>query len=224
MNRLQAELQRLYAPAPDGVRGLVLELARPGDWSTLAAAWRGVQAELGLPAPAIAVSGTDALQLWFSLAGAVPLAQGLAFLEALRGRYLRDSPAGCVCAGAAPGAGGAWPPAQLEADRSSAFIAADLAPLFSDEPWLAHPPGAEAQAELLSRMSTTATDVFGQACARLQQPAAPQAVAGTEAGTAAAPGAVRTGDPREFLLGVMNDPAAPLALRIEAAKALLPRS
>ena len=28
-------------------------------------------------------------------------------------------------------------------------------------------------------------------------------------------------DPREFLLSVMNDPQAPLALRVDAAKALL---
>ncbi|MBQ0941796.1 hypothetical protein KAK07_00470 [Ideonella sp. 4Y16] len=35
--------------------------------------------------------------------------------------------------------------------------------------------------------------------------------------------AADTADPRAFLLPVMNDPAVPLALRIDAAKALLPR-
>jgi hypothetical protein len=36
---------------------MVLELARPAEWPPLARVWQAVQAELGLPAPAIAVSG-----------------------------------------------------------------------------------------------------------------------------------------------------------------------
>ena len=50
------------------VRALVLELGRPADWDALLAVWQGVQADLALPAPTIAVSGTDAYQLWFSVA------------------------------------------------------------------------------------------------------------------------------------------------------------
>ena len=37
-------------------------------------------------------------------------------------------------------------------------------------------------------------------------------------------GAQTFSDPRAFLLQVMNDGAVPLALRIEAAKALLPQA
>jgi RNA polymerase sigma factor (sigma-70 family) len=83
-DRLRAELARLYLlPAPPGsaagaqdsalvspsgtVRALVLELVQPPGWEVLARIWHGVQNELDLPAPAIAVSGLDALQLWFSL-------------------------------------------------------------------------------------------------------------------------------------------------------------
>lgn len=52
--------------------------------------------------------------------------------------------------------------------------------------------------------------------------AAARPVASTTAGVpATAPGPGRHEDPRAFLLAVMNDPAAPLALRIEAAKGLL---
>ena len=65
MSRLQSELQRLYGRPVDGVatvgvdraatvRAMVLELARPADWDLLSKAWRGVQADLELPAPAIA--------------------------------------------------------------------------------------------------------------------------------------------------------------------------
>jgi len=99
MNRLQAELQRLYFSGPeepalagaDGrVRAMVLELARPASWDRLATLWRGVQADLELPAPAIAVSGIDGYQLWFSLSEPVPAARATAFLESLRRRYLGD--------------------------------------------------------------------------------------------------------------------------------------
>ena len=76
MDRLHRELHRLYAPrlrgepdarpgllklvAADGrLRAIVLEVARPADWDLLAAVWKGVQTELELPAPAIAVNGQD---------------------------------------------------------------------------------------------------------------------------------------------------------------------
>ena len=105
MNRLQAEFHRLYLPpSPDGrshdfgepgligaegrMRAMVLGLARPADWPELSALWRGVQADLELPAPAIAVNGVDGYQLWFSLSEPVPVAQAHAFLDALRQRYL----------------------------------------------------------------------------------------------------------------------------------------
>src|SRR5262245_38164920 len=93
MNRLQIELLRLYGPedtpaeAGAGVRAMVLEVARPAGWSELRNLWQGVQADLGLPAPAIALSGTDAYQLWFSFAEAAGHDQALAFVEALRRRY-----------------------------------------------------------------------------------------------------------------------------------------
>ena len=107
MNRLQQELQRLYGlPAgaslgldldarglvdePGRVRAMVLELARPADWAALSAVWGGVQADLALPAPAIAVNGSDGCQLWFSLLEPVLVPQAAAFLDALRCRYLGD--------------------------------------------------------------------------------------------------------------------------------------
>ena len=65
-----------------------LALARPADWEVLGRVWKGVQDELGWPAPGIAVSGTDACQLWFSLADPLPPAQAHALLERLRLRYL----------------------------------------------------------------------------------------------------------------------------------------
>jgi hypothetical protein len=260
MNALQSELRRLYllpasaTPAPgepdppaallgaDGTtRCLVLELARPADWRALGRAWQGAQAALELPAPGIAVSGTDGLQLWFSLERPVAAAQGHAFLQALADRFLPDAaPARRRLMPSADGASHAAPvPAPRGPDGNwSAFVAPDLAPVFDETPWLDIPPGEEGQAALLRALRPIGAAAFAEAARRLQPPAPPPPPdAGSGSAPAAAPPAAATtsttpareafsdatggGDPRAFLRRVMDDAGAPLALRIEAAKALL---
>ena len=248
MSRLHTEFQRLYLPPlPDGaaptlvdaqgqVRAMVLGLAGPADWPALAAVWQGVQAELDLPAPAIVVAGDAGYQLWFSLAQPVPAAQARGFVLALQQRWL---------AGVKPQRVACWPsadgpprharpvPAPLaEGGPWSAFVAQDLAPVFGDEPWLDQPPNPDGQATLLAGLASMPLADFGQAL-RLLQPAAPDTPPAGQAGLADAPDAVaaaRSGqvgqvgpftDPRQFLLAVMNTDTAPLALRIQAAQALL---
>jgi hypothetical protein len=232
MNRLQSELHRLYVPqAPAGlsadadaptlidpegrVRALVLELAGPASWESLSKVWRGAQADLELPAPAIVVSGTDGLQLWFSLAEPVSVPQALAFLEQLRLRYLPDIAAKRVRL--MPGVD-ALPPRQAPSGDWSAFVAADLAPIFADTPWLDIEPGSDGQADLLSRLQSIKPPAFDAALAMLRPAAPPQPVAAAPEARAAAAGSAS----RRFLLQVMNDETVALALRIEAAKALLP--
>ncbi len=222
MNRLQTELQRLYlspdAQAPDGrARAMVLELARPASWDGLAKVWRGVQADLELPAPAIAVSGIDGYQLWFSCSQSVPVPQAMAFLESLRRRYLGEIARERVGMHAGPAVG---PPAEMATGRWSAFVAPDLAAVFADEPWIDLPPGPDAQADLLSRLESTKPEAWKRALERL----GPARAAGPEAGPVDPRPAAAAGDlgPRGFLLDVMNDRTIDLQLRIEAAKALLP--
>ena len=222
-DRLETELQRLYG-APQGggrVRAAVLELARPARWETLAAAWQGVQADLDLPAPAIAVNGCDGHQLWFSLAPSVEPAQATALLDALIARYLAEVPPDRIAM--TPSVA---PPTEVAAGRWSAFVAPDLASVFADEPWLDMPPSADAQADMLARLKSIPPEALERARERLRAAAAPPVArvpaASAAGGTAAAPAA--DADPRRFLLGVMNDPAVDLRLRIEAAKALLPSS
>lgn len=216
MNRLATELHRLYAtPAAGEVRALLLELARPADWDALGALWRGVQADLGLPAPGIAVSGTDGMQLWFSLQQPVGAALAADFLARLAARYLPAiAPARLRLL-----TGGQLPtvPAQDAASGNwSAFVAPDLAPVFVDTPWLDIPPGADGQADLLARLDSTKPAAFDAALQALAPVAAAPAPAG------ATPQHASTDvDPRRFLQGVLNDTTAPLALRIEAARALL---
>jgi hypothetical protein len=263
MNRLQAELQRLYLShdperpdsaepglaGPDGRgRAMVLELARPASWNALGKVWQGVQADLELPAPAIAVSGTDGYQLWFSLAQPVPAAQATDFIESLRQRYLGDVAPERVgmlpfAAAAAP-AQSDWvlPCVQRAPGRWSAFVTSDLAGLFEDEPWLDLPPSPDAQADLLSRLKSIEADDLKRASERLgsASPAGSSGSTGSMASAQAAPApavparpaagrietrsapAADSADPRRFLLGIMNDPAVELHLRMEAAKALLP--
>jgi hypothetical protein len=211
----------------------VLALTAPAGWTELATVWRGVQADFDLPAPAIAVDGMAGCQLWFRLARPVPLEEARAVLAALCARWLAQVPPAAITL--APPAELAAPPREVAPGRWSAWVAADLAPLFADEPWLDHPPGAQAQAELWTRSTPVSPEAWAALRARLlpSAPSAPSAPAAGAAvalavpapapGTAAAAAAAAEGDAdaRAFLRSVMRDPAAPLALRIEAAKALL---
>ena len=258
MSTLPAELNRLYHAhahptsnppgaepgliAPDGsVRALVLELARPADWALLSTVWRGVQTELELPAPAIAVSGVDGYQLWFSLAEPVSVAQASAFLEALRGRYLGQvAPSRLALRPAVdatlPGNtrhARPVPALQPATGHWSAFVAPDLAAIFAQEPWLDLPPNPEAQAKVLARLECIKPAAFQAALEQLRPalkaettplPAVASEKADRPASPAvpapAAPGSSL--DPKGFLLSVMHDQTVALPLRIEAAKALLP--
>ena len=236
MTRLQSELNRLYLAAPatpgggaapffdaqDRVRALVLEVVQPVAWDTLSRAWQGVQAELDLPAPAIAVSGTDGLQLWFSLAAPLDVAGAHAFLDSLRSRFLADvAPARVrlLPDPARPGHHATLAPARIEATGNwSAFVAPDLAAVFSDTPWLDVEPGDDGQAALLRGLQSIGPEALAAAVARL---GAETREAPAQA-TATAPSTSPADDPRAFLLRIMNDETVALALRIEAAKALLP--
>jgi hypothetical protein len=260
MNRLQSQVHRLYLPQAPGshgtgpdtgpsslidpaghVRAMVLALARHADWAAVSAVWQGIQADLDLPAPAIAVNGKDAYQLWFSLSEPVPAAQAMAFLDALRLRYLGHiapqrvgmlptldaaSPRHAVHAALVPAAqegGGRW----------SAFVAPDLAPMFADEPWLDIPPNPDGQASLLARLASIPMADFQRALDRLvpataaahpQPVPVPAALDGSGLAPTGAPVTLAGTwqDPTRFLLDVMNNDAVALGLRIDAAKALLP--
>ena len=235
MSRLQSELHRLYLPMPGtaetaGVRAMVMELAAPPNWAALSGVWRGVQSELELPAPGIAVSGTDGIQLWFSLAEPVSSERAHEFLELLRSSFMPDVDGGRVrlmtALQAAP-----VPALQQWTGNWSAFIASDLAPVFAETPWLDFESNEEGQAALLRGLEAMKAPAFEAAFKRLSASAAP-VVSDAEV-PAATRVPAKLGEPgsgerpdaaRRFLLQVMDDESAPLALRVEAAKALLAHS
>lgn len=223
MNRMQSEIHRLYPPAPlagqgtDAVRHVVLQAQCPPGWPALRRVWEGVQAELGWPAPGIAVNGRDAYQLWFSFAQPLPLAQAQALVRHLIARFLPEAdPRRLRVLPDTAADALATPPQAQPSGNWSAFVSPDLAAVFGDEPVLDIPPGDEAQAEQLARLRSVPADAMADALQHLA-PAAPKAGETTPTATAEA----TWQSPREFLMRVMNDPATPLALRIEAAKALL---
>jgi hypothetical protein len=114
-------------------------------------------------------------------------------------------------------------------------VAPDLAPVFADTPWLDIPPNEEGQAALLRGLEVMKQTVFEAALEKLgpgtHQSHSTAAIATSvdeplthERPATAAAAAGATGDPKRFLLQVMNDDTVALALRIEAAKALLQHS
>jgi len=240
MNRLDTEHQRLFFSDDDTlaaglVRRMVLGISGPADWPLLGAVWRGVQADLDLPAPAIAVNGVDAFELWFSLADPLPVDMAAAFLDSLCERYLPELAASRRRLSPSSGPGLRIEPARVpqlhpETGAWSAFVAPDLAAVFGDEPSLDIPPGDDAQADLLSRMRSISRAEFQIAMARLTPEPSPFLQEPGLAATSRAPaaGVARGGlsahydDPRQFLSDVMNDASVAMELRIQAAKALLP--
>ena len=256
MSRLRSELERLFflpgatasthdAPgesplkAEGRVRALVCELTGPSAWSMLQRLWMGVQTELGWPAPAIAVNGIDACQLWMPLSQPVLADQAHRMLQSLCAGHLADVPAHRLRLWPASEAQGHAMPPLVPAvcapgDVWSAFVAPDLAPVFEDTPWLDVPPNLDGQAELLARISPLSQGDWQRAWAALRDgDAAERAPAMAPVDGAEAPARRRATetsepaqlghheDPRAFLLAVMNADTVSLALRIEAAKALL---
>lgn len=241
MNRLTTERKRLFefpegglGPHQGRVRCLWIELSRPADWTPLRAVWQALQTTLELPAPAIAVSGQGGLQLWLPLAQPAGLAEAAAFLDALFRQHLPGM------AELKPGRLRCWPdaqgtlpppatvPAQVnggEEPRWSAFVTPDLPAVFGEDAWLDLPPGDDAQADLLSRIQPITPEAWAAARERLglNRPAEPQRAADTPSALPSAPYVAATGatTPVAFLRQVMNDPQAPMALRVEAARALL---
>ncbi|WP_431286397.1 hypothetical protein [Roseateles chitinivorans] len=232
MSRLATEFQRLYAAGPEGsVRALVLDVGRPSDWELLSAVWRGVQLELSLPAPGIAIAGENSYQLWFSLQQGCTQDEARAFLDGLKARYLSGVAAPRIrCLTEAPAV-----PTEVKEGQWSAFVAPDLAPVFVEATWLDIPPGVEGQADLLKSLRSITPQAWRAAMEQLE-PAAVQDLALMPPSTPVRPSpdvaptaatyspSTTFNDPRAFLLQVMNDASVPMALRIEAAKAMLPSS
>lgn len=221
MSDYRLERRRLFEPAE---RLLILDVPQAVDWPHVAALLAGLEQDLAMPLPALSVEGrSTAYRLWFSLAPGVTIGLGRRLLEALQAVYLADLPQG-HCQITVPGDEPVAFPPRSNGQGWSAFVDPQLGGMFRDDPWLEMELDQRSQAERLAQIvSLTEADVQ-----RALETLAPRMSAGVAVGHGGASlalissGAQVQSAPAAFLLSVMNDERVELALRIEAAKALLP--
>jgi hypothetical protein len=151
-------------------RALVIPFRRQaGDgpeqhWTRLCAVANALQTELGLPPPAVSITGSDGYRLWLSLETPAPLAQVQAFLALLRAAYLPDL-------ASVPGATAPveLPPCLHQpSGKWAAFIHPDLGASFADDPGLDMAPPAAGQAALLERLHSIDAQQFQAALHQLE--------------------------------------------------------
>ena len=225
MQKLLSELTRLYLPvgavAPqalarhvlgettlaidlasaDGlVRAMVIPFrkvdAEPArHWTRLCAAANGLQLELGLPAPAVSISGSDGYGLWLSLEAPIPAAQAHEFIALLHQAYFPDMELRLDAACAAV----ELPPCLNQATgKWSAFIHPGMGAAFAEESGLEMAPPLAGQAGFLEGVESAGDEMFKHAFAMLRQSHAltPPAAALTAAALPAAPAASAPQAPR----------------------------
>lgn len=158
-------------------------------WGLLCAVAKALQRELGLPAPAVSISGKDGFNLWLSLAVATPVAQVQRFLGLLRTAYYPDMAAvadGSALVELPP----CWHP---DTGRWAAFIHPGLGASFADESGLEMAPPFAGQAALLEGLQSISQVQFQHAMHMLAQ-------SGEAAPVAGEPVTVRASSPNGLLL------------------------
>jgi hypothetical protein len=180
MQKLTSELQRLYlfagqqhdAPSielvKDGmVRTLVIDFHKAADeqhWARLCDVANALQTDLGLPAPAVSVSGGECYRLWLSLAQPLPEAQAKQFLALLHKAYFEDEE---IDFGRSQVD---LPPAQNRATGLwAAFINPSMGGALAADLGLEMMPPESAQAAFLERLGSISTEEYQQALATLQR-------------------------------------------------------
>ncbi|MFC0131367.1 hypothetical protein CR105_03225 [Massilia eurypsychrophila] len=192
MNKLIAELTRLYlspgamsAPAleqqlrgqathaislTDGeglARAMVIAFNKTDTegehWALLCEVANALQAELGLPAPAVSISGADGYGLWLSLENAVPAAMVQQFLGLLRKAYFPRMELGADALVELP------PCLHQPSGKWAAFINPGLGASFADEAGLEMAPPFAGQAALLESVQSISAAQFQRATTMLQQ-------------------------------------------------------
>lgn len=148
-------------------RALVIDFHKaPGErhWTRLCEIANALQTELGLPAPAVSVSGGTSYGLWLSLASPIPLAQARRFLGLLHKAYFEEE--------------------QIDLDRTAvemppclhhatglwgAFINPGMGASFADELGLEMQPPIGAQTAFLEGLQSIGDAEFAKALELLQQ-------------------------------------------------------
>lgn len=118
-------------------------------WNLLCTVANALQVQLGLPAPAVSISGADGYCLWLSLETPAPMALVEKFLARLHSAYfpaMNLSPAAVIAPVELP------PCLNPHTGKWAAFIHPDLGASFADESGLDMAPPFAGQAALLDRL------------------------------------------------------------------------
>jgi hypothetical protein len=171
-----------------------------GHWDRLCKVANALQADLGLPAPAVSIDGASAYRLWLSLETPVAAGEAQDFLELLRQAYFPELEL-------APDAATApvyLPPClNPRSGKWAAFIHPGMGASFAEESGLEMAPPLGAQVGFLEGLDSIADDQFRQAVRKLEQrrgpaparaPAEPVSSAALDA-LAAEPFALQPQDP-----------------------------
>ncbi len=173
-----------WAKAAGLTRALVIDFHKaPNElhWTRLCDVANALQSELGLPAPAVSVSGGTSYGLWLSLASPISVAQARQFLALLHKAYFEDEPMdiGRTAVELPPclhHATGLW----------GAFINPGMGASFADELGLEMQPPIAAQTAFLEGLQSIGDAEFAKALALLQQKQAAPQLAEPPAAAAAA--------------------------------------
>jgi hypothetical protein len=160
--------------------GLIRALAIPfrkvfgdgesGHWDRLCVVANALQAELGLPAPAVSIDGASAYRLWLSLETPVPAAEAQDFLELLRQSYFPQTE---VAPDAATAPVYLPPCLNPRSGKWAAFIHPGMGASFAEESGLEMAPPLAGQVGFLESLDSIDEMQFREALRKLEQRRAP---------------------------------------------------
>jgi hypothetical protein len=165
--RGEATLAVDLANAEGLTRALVIDFRKAGDeqhWTRLCDVANALQTELGLPPPAVSVSGGNSYGLWLSLASPIPAAQARQFMALLHKAYFEDEQFD-------PGRTVVEIPPCLHTATSlwAAFINPGMGASFAEELGLEMQPPIAAQAAFLEGVQSIGDAEFAKALELLQK-------------------------------------------------------
>jgi hypothetical protein len=143
-----------------------------GHWDRLCVVANALQAELGLPAPAVSIDGASAYRLWLSLETPVPAGEAQDFLELLRQAYFPQTE---VAPDAATAPVYLPPCLNPRSGKWAAFIHPGMGASFAEESGLEMAPPLAGQAGFLESLDSIDEMQFREALRKLEQRRAPAA-------------------------------------------------
>ena len=168
----QATTRFSLAGADGQTRAIVIAFDKQADgapdthWTRLCEVANALQSALGLPAPAVSISGDNGYGLWLSLAEPMPVQRVQAFLGLLHSAYFADFPLAPDAASAPV----ALPPCLFEGSgKWSAFIHPGMGASFADESGLEMAPPLAGQAAFLEGLHSVGEAQFARAMQLLRQ-------------------------------------------------------